>query len=320
LSWVNPEYTGAGFVVSAAIASVVFFTAVNMLGVRSAGSMQIVTVIIKLLPLAAVIVLLALRGAGPGAYEALAPVPIGIAGIASAAAITFFALLGFENATTPVGKVRDPTRTIPLAIMGGTLFVAFVYLLASTGVQLLLPAEIAAASPAPFADVIAAAWGGPIASLAAIGIAVAAFGALNGAILATGELGYAMALRRDLPSFMARTRRGNTPVFAQLTASGLTIALILANSSRASASLFTFLILLTTAAVLVVYLAGTVAAWRLTATLPAKAALVGAFLFIAFAAYGSGLEPILWCLILLGAGLLARAVLHRLQSRRLERG
>lgn len=319
LSWVNPDYSGPGFVIPVAIGSVVLFTAVNALGVRSAGGMQIATVAIKLLPLAAVILLLALRGAGPEPFEPLAQVPLGIAGIGSAVALTFYALLGFENATTPVGKVRDPGRTIPLAIMGGTLFVALIYLLASTGVQLLLPAETAASSPAPFADVIAAAWGGPIASLAALGIAVAAFGALNGAILATGELGYAMALRRDLPSVMARTWRGNTPVIAQLTASGLTIALILANSSRASASLFTFLILLTTAAVLVVYLAGTVAAWRLTASLPAKAALVGAFLFIAFAAYGSGLESILWCLALLGAGLFMRAVLHLLQSKRRER-
>lgn len=316
LSWVNPEFVGPGFVVPAAIAGVVLFTAVNALGVRSAGGMQIVTVAIKLLPLAAVILLLAMRGAGPVPFEPLAPMPIGFAGIASAVALTFFALLGFENATAPVGKVRDPERTIPRAIMGGTLFVALIYLFVSTGVQLLLPAEVAAASPAPIADVISAQWGGAVASLAAIAIAVAAFGALNGAILSTGELGYAMALRRDLPAVMARTRRGRTPVVAQVVAAALTVLLILANGSRATAGLFTFLILLTTASILVVYLAGAVAAWRLSPSIGARAALVGAFLFIAFAFYGSGLEADLWCLALLAIGLAVRMLLHRLDPPR----
>ncbi|HET9428275.1 MAG TPA: amino acid permease [Allosphingosinicella sp.] len=315
LSWVDPDFTGPGFVIPAAIAGVVLLSAVNVLGVRSAGRMQIATVMIKLLPLAAVILLLALRGVSPEPFEPLAPVPIDVASIGTAVALTFFALLGFENATAPVGKVRDPARTIPRAILGGTLFVALVYLLASTSVQLLLPAETAASSPAPVADVIAMEWGGAIASLAAIGIAVAAFGALNGGILSTGELGYSMALRRDLPQVMARTWRGNTPVVAQLAGSGLSILLILANGSRASASLFTFLILLTTAAILVVYLAGTIAAWRLSGSAGAKLLLGCAFLFILFAGYGSGLEAILWCLALLAAGLILRTVVHGLQPK-----
>ena len=315
LSWVNPEFTGPGFVIPAAIASVVLLAGVNMLGVRSAGRMQIATVMIKLLPLAAVILLLALRGASPEPFEPLAAVPVTLSTIATAVALTFFALLGFENATAPVGKVRDPERNIPRAILGGTLFVAFVYLLASTSVQLLLPAEMAAASPAPIADVIAAAWGGPIASFAAVGIAVAAFGALNGGILSTGELGYSMALRGDLPRFLARTWRGNTPVAAQLAGCGLSIVLILANGSRASASLFTFLILLTTAAILVVYLAGTIAAWRLSPSLAARFLLVCAFLFILFAGFGSGMEALLWCLMLLAVGLVVRGLARGLEAR-----
>ena len=311
LSWVNPHFSGAGFVISVAIASVVLFTAVNALGVRSAGAMQIVTVAIKLLPLAGIILLLAIRGVGPAPLEPLAPVPIGFASVATAVALTFFALLGFESATTPVGKVRDPERTIPRAIMGGTLFVALIYLFASTGVQLLLPAEIASTSPAPIAEVIAVHWGDAVASLAALAIAVAAFGALNGAILGTGELGYAMAIRRDLPAPMTATWRGNTPVVAQVVGSALTILLILANGNRATAGLFGFLILLTTASVLVVYLAGAIAASRLNQSPVARAGLIGAFLFIALAFYGSGLEADLWCLALLAIGVIVRAVMHR---------
>jgi len=261
-----------------------------------------------------VILIFALRGIGSARFEPLAPAAATFGNITTATALTFFALTGFENATTPVGKVRDPARTIPRAIFGGTLFVAIVYLLASTGVQLLLPAEIVANSPAPFAEAISAAWGGGVASFVALTIAVAAFGCLNALILGTGELGYAMGLRRDLPAAMAWTWRGNTPVAAQIAGSALAILLILANSSRASASLFTFIILLSTAAVLVVYLAGALSAWRLSASAPARAVIIVALLFILFAFYGSGAEAELWGLALLAIGLAVRATMHWLNG------
>ena len=310
LSWISPAYAGPGFVIPLAIGGVVFFTIINAFGARASGAASIVTVAIKLLPLAGVILVFALRGFGSTPYEPLAPAPLTLANFATATALTFFALTGFENATTPVGKVRDPSRTIPRALIGGTLFVALTYLLVSTGVQLVLPAAVVAESSAPLADVIMSQWGGGIAVFVALAIAIAAFGCLNGLILGTGELGYALGLRRDLPAAMAWTWRGNTPVGAQITGSVLSILLIAANSNRASASLFTFIILLSTVAVLVVYLAGALSAWRLSATVPARAMIVVALLFILFAFYGSGKEACLWGLALLAIGITVRTVMH----------
>lgn len=314
LSWVDPAFSGPAFVIPVAIGSVVVLTAVNALGARASGGMSLLTVGVKLLPLAAVVLILALRGSGGKAYEPIAASPLTIANLGGAVALTFFALTGFENATTPVGKVRDPTRTIPRAILGGTLFVAIVYLLASTSVMLLLPARVVASSPAPFADAISGQWGGGVASLAALAIATAAFGSLNGVILATGELGYSMGLRGDLPGLMRVTRGAGTPVGAQLVAAALSILLILANSSRAASTLFSFMILLSTAAVLVVYSAGALSAWRLDRSAAGRAVIVVSLLFILFAAYGSGLEADLWCLALLLAGVGVREAMHRFPS------
>ena len=315
LSWVDPHLSGVDFVIPVAIGSVVLLTAVNAFGVRAAGGMSLLTVAIKLFPLAAVTLILAFRGTSKVPYEPFAHIPFTFTNCAAAVALTFFALTGFENATTPVDKVRDPARTIPLAIMGGTLFVALVYLLASTGVQLLLPANAVAISPSPFADVIAAQWGGGTASLAAVAIAVAAFGCLNGLILGSGELGYALGLRGDLPPFMRWTRGDNTPVGAQLVGSVLTVLLVLANSSRTTADLFTFIILLSTAGALVVYLARSIAAWRLVTSFAARAIIVVALIFILFAFYGAGAEADLWCLVLLATGLVVRAIMFRINSR-----
>jgi basic amino acid/polyamine antiporter, APA family len=314
LSWINPAFAGPGFVIPAAIGSVAFFTAVNAFGVRASGVASIVTVAIRLLPLAGVILIFALRGIGSSAYEPLAPMALTPGNIATATALTFFALTGFENATTPVDKVRDPARTVPRAIIGGTLFVAIVYFLASTSLQMLLPAAKVAGSPAPFADAIAAQWGEGAASLAALAIAIAAFGCLNALILGSGELAYALGLRRDLPAVLAWTWRGNTPVGAQIVGSALSVLLILANSSQATASLFTFIILLSTAAVLFVYLAGAFSAWRMSPLPLARAAIIGALLFIVFAFYGTGAKAGLWSLVLLAIGLAVRAIMHRLSS------
>jgi APA family basic amino acid/polyamine antiporter len=177
---------------------------------------------------------------------------------------------------------------------------------------MLLPEKAIVASSAPFADAMVSAWGHGVASFAAIAIVISAVGCLNCLILGTGELGYSMALRGDLPAIMARTRGANTPIVSQLVAAALTILLLLANSSRTTANLYTFIILLSTAALIPIYLFGALAAWRLSPTIRTRSIVAVALLFVAFASYGIGLEADLWGLLLLAIGLAIRAAMHRL--------
>jgi len=313
LSFVFPQF--ASGVVAIAIASVVVLTAINANGVRAAGGLSIVTVAIKVLPLLAVAWLFAQRGAGGESYEPLAPAPVNLSNLGTATALTFFAMTGFENATAPVCKVRNPERTLTRALIGGTAFSALVFLVAGTSIQMLLPAPVVAASPAPFADAIASAWGRSAASLAALAISISAIGCLNCLILGTGELGYSMALRGDIPKLMARTRGANTPVVAQAIGSSLTILLLLANSSRGTASLYTFVVLLSTAGVIVLYFVGALAAWKSTNTVGGRSIIVIALLFSVFALYGTGLEADLWSLVLLAIGVAIRWVCRLSYSR-----
>ena len=314
LSWISPGFGGPWFVIGAAIAAVVALTLVNASGVRSAGGLALVTVAIKLFPLLAVMIIMIIHGVR-GAFQPLPPVPLNAPDIASAAALTLFAMTGFENATTPVDKVRNPSRTLPLAIIGGTTFVAVLYLLSSSSIQLLLPANVIAGSGAPYADAISAQWGRGAATLAAIAIAISAFGALNCLVLATGELGFSMAMRGDFPRFMAHTRGANTPVIAQVVGAALTILLIIANSSRATAGLFTFVILLSTAGVLVLYGVGALAAWKQSRAPGQRVATIVALIFVAFAFYGVGAEAAGWSLVLLAIGYVLRVVMQRASLR-----
>ena len=138
------------------------------------------------------------------------------------------------------------------------------YLLAGTAIQMLLPANVVASSAAPVRRCAGFPLGARRRDLRRIDHRGSAIGCLNGLILATGELGYAMALRGDLPAVMAKTRGINTPVVSQIVGTVLTILLLLANSSRATANLFTFIILLSTAAMIIVYLSAAMAAWKFT--------------------------------------------------------
>ncbi|MFL6766157.1 MAG: APC family permease, partial [Sphingomicrobium sp.] len=197
-SRVLPALGNPSGIVVVGVGSVVLLTLVNLRGVRTSGALSLVTVVIKLVPLLAIVVILVIRKGSGVPFEPLAHTPVNVPNIATATALTLFALTGFENAVAPVDKVRDPARTIPRAILGGTAFVGFIYLISSSGVMLLLPANSIAASAAPYADVIASQWNEQLALVAAVAIAVSAFGALNCLIFGTGDLAYAMGLRGDL--------------------------------------------------------------------------------------------------------------------------
>jgi APA family basic amino acid/polyamine antiporter len=314
LAWLWPAIGDGAAFIALAIASVVVLQLVNARGAHTSGEIQVITTVIKILPLAAVLVAV-FRAGADHKMQPLASAPLSIGNIGTAVALTLFALTGFENATAPVDKIRNPSRTLPLAILGGTAFVAMLYLLASYAVLHLLPVAGILASSAPFADAVGLRWGTWAAVAAAYGVAVAAFGSLNGMILGTGELAYSMALRGDFPRLFARTHRHHTPVAAQVLGSAFVIGLILANASKDTVSLFNFVLLLSTASVLFLYLAGALAAWKENPTPRARAIVVIAIGFIAFAFWGAGFWADFWGIALLAAGYVLRLVMRRINSR-----
>ncbi|HEU0134344.1 MAG TPA: amino acid permease [Allosphingosinicella sp.] len=295
------------------------FTLINCLSVKGTGEVQIVTTVLKLLPLLAAIVLTLAIGATGDRPDAV-PLPageIGWAGVSAAAALTLWAMVGFESATIPADHVRDPERTIPRATMIGTLITGLVYLIACSGVALLLPPDQAAASSAPFADFIGRYWGPGPASLVALFATVSALGALNGWVLIQGELPVALARDGRFPAWFARTSETGIPVRAHLVSSGLVTLLLLANLSRSMGGMFAFMALLSTAAALVAYLSCSLAALRLQAAgrmpgstvLPVAAALGAAYSI--WAIYGAGPEPATWGAVLLLSGLPVYLIMRR---------
>ncbi|QNP45770.1 APC family permease [Sphingomonas sediminicola] len=315
LSRIDPQIDA--FITPLAVAFVIILTAVNALGIRAAGRMQVLTTAIKIIPLFAVILIVLLHVGRGEPLQPMAASPISLDNIATAAALTLFAITGFENATAPVDKIGNAKRIVPLAMLLGTTFVALLYLLSSTSVSLLLSSSAVSSSPAPFADALASEWGETAVQAAAFCVAVSAFGCLNAGILACGELTYAMALKGDLPKLFAHTRKDGTPVYAQCLSAALGIGLIFLNSSRDTANLFTFIIRLALVGNLYLYLIGTAAALRSTKGAASRILVVVGVAFVLFAFYGAGLEANLWGLLLIATGLTVRTATRVTRSRRL---
>ncbi|SPE35360.1 Amino acid transporter [Burkholderiales bacterium] len=289
-------------------------TFVNCYGIKASGWVQSVTTVLKLLPLVAIsaLGLFAVRGTTVAAASAI---PLSVSGTTAAATLTLWALLGLESATIPASKVNDPSRIIPRATLLGTLITALICILACTTVLLLVPPATLASSNAPFVDLASHYWGTIAGKTLAVFAAISGFGALNGWILLQGELPNVMAKNGVFPRIFARDSARYTPTFALLFSSGLVSLLILMNYQRTMVSVFTFMILLSTTACLVLYLLCSLSLLRLqwSGQMPRQRgrivplAIVGVITttFSLWAIVGAGREAVLWggVLLLLGAPL-----------------
>lgn len=310
LSQLFPVVGTHGVSSAVTIAIIWAFTLINIRGTKLAGQVQIVWTIAKLLPLVAVIGLAAyvLATQGTALVRPFVTADISATSISTATILTLWAMLGLELATVPADKVQDPERTINRATLFGTAGAGVIYILVCSAVVLMLPVAITSVSAAPFADFVNI-YAGTNAgtAIAAVG-AISALGALNGWIMCQAEMPAALARDGLFPAFLGKVGANGTPRNAHLFTSTLLTLVILMNSSRSMSSMFEFLILLTTAIVLVMYFGCAAAAFRLMTKgqLPGKAGfkaiLLLAALYSCWTIYGAGAEALIWGVALLLAG------------------
>jgi len=289
-----------------ALSAVWLCTLFNVLGARTAGWVQLVTAVLKLLPLF-LIVIVGAFWLEPAGFTPVNPSGAPLLDITTATvALTLWAFLGMESATVPAENLRDPERTIPRATIIGTLLAGLATLFACMTVLGLVPAEQLAASNAPFATAAGVLWGNTAGLVFAAAATIACFGALNGWILMQGQIPLAAARDGLFPHGFARQDARGTPVFALVFSSVVTTLLVIANYQVSLVELFTWSILLSTAAVLVPYLVSMAAAIRMEhgkRNGVAMTVFVLAFVYSLWALIGTGIEALSWGAGLIVAGL-----------------
>lgn len=250
-----------------ALAAVAVLTAVNAAGVRKTVAVTWALVMVVLAVLAAVVV--AGLAGGPSGWSdrqasgsgGLSGHPGGLAvadatpiGVLTAAGLLFFAFAGYARLATLGEEVRDPRRTLRLAIplaLGAALLVYFAVALA---LLVGLGADRLAIEPAPLAALVS---GKPwLVSAVRFGAGVAAASALLSVLVGVSRTTLAMARGGDLPAPLAHVGRRDTPWLADL-AGGAVAALIAVLAGPAVA------IALSACCVLVYYAVANAAALRL---------------------------------------------------------
>lgn len=154
--------------------------------------------------------------------------PAGASGIASAAALIFFAYIGFEEIVQLAEETREPTQTIPRAVLLSIAIATVLYVAVATASVSVLGAERLGASKAPLADVAAAAVG-PRAGQLLVGIALmSTFNTALVLLMSSARLLWGIADDGTLPAPLARVHSSRgTPWVATCVVSAFAVVIAL---------------------------------------------------------------------------------------------
>lgn len=209
-----------------AVAVIVLTAAANYRSVRGGALIVGVFSSAKVLALGAIIVgAFVLRPLAVGA----SPREVAVAGASwSGFGLALVAVLwaydGWQDGTLVAGEVRDPGRSLPRGLIGGTLLVAVVYLAANAAYLHVLPFGVIAGSPLVAADVASRLVGGAGTALIAGLVCLSTFGTVNTGFLTFPRVFFAMAEDRLFFRAVAAVHpRNATPHVAVTVIAGLSI-------------------------------------------------------------------------------------------------
>ena len=296
-----------------AIGAIWLFTFINTQSIKRVGLVQLVTTIIKILPL----LLLGTFGFLYFNSDHFTPFNLSAASnfdaITATAALTLWAFLGLESATIPSDKVKNPTQTIPRATIAGIAIAALLYISSTLGIMGIIAPVDLQQSAAPFADAAQKIWGNWASGLVAAGASIACFGALNGWILLQGQLPMAAARDKLFPPSFKKVSKKGIPVVGLIIASVLASFLVSINYTRGLVKMFSFIIMLSTLSCLLPYLFSSLSEIALylrkkrnynkNRLIAASLISIPAFLYSVWAITGLENEVLLWGAILLTAGI-----------------
>ena len=224
---------------SLSMAIIIMLAFVNVRGVRWGGGLQLVITIVKIGSLLGILLLpwiwLALSreipvAAMPTGLPKKVPDEITLGGYLAAVLGVLWAYHGWMNIAPVAEEVRNPSRNLPLALLGGVGIVIFLYLGANLAYHKVLPMwEIANIENTSVATVFSKRLLGDIGGvILSAAIMFSVFGALNGNLLVGPRLLYAMGKDGLAPPSLAAIHpRYHTPALAIFVMAGWSALLLL---------------------------------------------------------------------------------------------
>lgn len=231
-----------------AAVAIVVTSAFNYRGARTGALVQNLTTVAKYGGLVFIVLLalaLGLPRTGGGHFTPAAPAgsfAVGAFGLALVSAL--WAFDGWADLSFVAGEVKDPRRTLPRALILGTVAVVVIYLLANVAYLAVMPVGEIARSKLVAADVAERLVGrGGVAFVAAT-VMLSTFGTLNGTLLTAPRIFYALADDGLFFRPVARVHpRYGSPYVAILLTATLGVVFVLLRSFEALADAFVTAIL-----------------------------------------------------------------------------
>ena len=177
---------------------IVLLSAINYRGLRHGSAVQAALTLIKVVAIVLIVLVAFTIGRKAGGVETLsthlsAPSPTSPRAFFTALIAGLFAFGGWHMVSYTADETRDPARTIPRALVLGTLTVTLLYISLNAAYLYVLPLATVSASTRVAADFADAALGGGGAQLMSVLVILSTLGALNGVILTGPRVYHAMA-------------------------------------------------------------------------------------------------------------------------------
>ena len=189
-------------------------TGLNLTGVKMAGKAGFVLTLLKIIPL--LILPIAALWYFDSHHFITKPViealPLS-SKLAQVTLLTLWGFIGLEIATTSAGSVTNAAKTIPRAIIFGTIVTAIIYVINSIGIMGLLPAETLAASKAPYIDASQYLFGGQWHYVISIIASIICIGTLNAWMLGSGQIALGLAEDYLLPLHFTKKNKHDAPKY-----------------------------------------------------------------------------------------------------------
>ena len=208
------EYVGAQYAMPIAMAVILALVALNTLGSKTAGGIQVVSTICKLIPL----VLLMVFGFIAGSGENPIFTPMVAEGKSTGAVLgstllaVLFAFEGWTNVGAIAGEMKRPSRDMPLAIVGGVSIIMAVYFIINMAYLWVLPADELMNIQSPASAVAMKIFGPTGGTLIKVGIIISVIGAANGFLMSGSRVAYQLAADKTLPFSAALSRLNGNQV------------------------------------------------------------------------------------------------------------
>jgi len=189
----EPYATWVHWIAAVAIAITATF---NVVGVRWGTLVQNLTAAAKYAGLMVIVLLafaIGLPQTGGHFTPAVPPGSFSIAPFGLALVSVLWVFDGWADLSFVAGEVKDPRRTMPRALIGGTLAVLAIYLLANLAYLSVMSVEEIRHSPLVAADVAFRVVGVPGVLFVATTVMLSTFGSLNGSLLTSPRIFFAMA-------------------------------------------------------------------------------------------------------------------------------